>query len=277
MLMRALPSDDCLSWGRVHRFRHYVVKPTGREALTGILEANRDRPLLGYGLGRSYGDSCLNQDGVLIQMSGLNRILSFDSETGDLTCEAGVTIALILTRFAKPSSDGSAWFPPVSPGTRFVTVGGAIANDVHGKNHHSFGTIGRHVRSLELLRSDGSIHVCSRERNTALFTTTIGGLGLTGLILSATIRLRRGRALRSRSSNLVRRHQGFLRAGVPIANYLGVYGCVDRLCDSWPAGLTFYTPITQPGPTSPPVAFDGAQFLFRSLRPSRSSTRSAAW
>jgi FAD/FMN-containing dehydrogenase len=123
VLMRALPSDDCLSWGRVHRFRHYVVKPTGREALTGILEANRDRPLLGYGLGRSYGDSCLNQDGVLIQMSGLNRILSFDSETGDLTCEAGVTIAQILTRFAKPSSDGSAWFPPVSPGTRFVTVG----------------------------------------------------------------------------------------------------------------------------------------------------------
>ena len=191
VLMRALPSDDCLSWGRVHRFRHYVVRPTEREALTGILEANRDRPLLGYGLGRSYGDSCLNQDGVLIQMSGLNRILTFDNETGDLTCEGGVTIAQILSRFAQPSSDGSAWFPPVSPGTRFVTVGGAIANDVHGKNHHSFGTMGRHVRSVELLRSDGSIHVCSQERNTALFRSTIGGLGLTGLILSATIRLRR--------------------------------------------------------------------------------------
>jgi FAD/FMN-containing dehydrogenase len=102
-----------------------------------------------------------------------------------------VTLAEILARFAQPSSDGSAWFPPVSPGTRFVTIGGVIANDVHGKNHHFSGTIGRHVRSLELLRSDGSVHVCSPERNAELFRSTIGGLGLTGLILSATIRLRR--------------------------------------------------------------------------------------
>jgi FAD/FMN-containing dehydrogenase len=162
-----------------------------RAAFDGIFAANDGRPLLGYGLGRSYGDSCLNQDGVLIQMSSLNRILHFDDQTGDLTCEAGVSLAEILARFARPDSDGGAWFPPVSPGTRFVTIGGAIANDVHGKNHHFFGTIGRHVRRLELLRSDGSLQICSPEINAPLFRSTIGGLGLTGLILSATIRLRR--------------------------------------------------------------------------------------
>jgi len=191
MATPTLPSDGCLSWGRVHRFRHYLVRPMSRSAVPDIVAANGGRPLLGYGLGRSYGDSCLNQDGVLVQMSHLNRILGFDEETGDLTCEAGASLAEILARFARPSSDGSAWFPPVSPGTRFVTIGGAIANDVHGKNHHFFGTIGRHVRSLELLRSDGSVQICSPEHNAALFRSTIGGLGLTGLILSATIRLRR--------------------------------------------------------------------------------------
>jgi FAD/FMN-containing dehydrogenase len=134
--MRALPMDGYLSWGRVHYFRHYLVKPTERGALPAILDANRNRPMLGYGLGRSYGDSCLNDGGLLIQMSGLNRIIAFDRQTGDLTCEAGVTIAEILAHLAHPDADGSAWFPPVSPGTRFVTLGGAIANDVHGKNHH---------------------------------------------------------------------------------------------------------------------------------------------
>ena len=191
MTTAAQLSHDCLSWGRVHRFGHYVVKPVDREALHAVLTGNRGRPVLGYGLGRSYGDSCLNQDGVLIQMSNLNRILDFDEETGDVTCEAGVSLAQILARFARPDSEGRAWFPPVSPGTRFVTIGGAIANDVHGKNHHFFGTIGRHIRSLELLRSDGSVQRCSPEADAPLFRSTIGGLGLTGLILSATIRLRR--------------------------------------------------------------------------------------
>jgi FAD/FMN-containing dehydrogenase len=189
--MQALPTDQYLSWGRVHRFRHYTIMPTDRSTVAAILDSHRSRPLLGYGLGRSYGDSCLNEDGVLIDMSGLNRVIDFDRRTGELTCEAGVTLAEILARFVEPGPDGSAWFPPVSPGTRFVTIGGAIANDVHGKNHHFFGTFGRHVRSIELLRSDGSMHVCTPQRNAELFRATIGGLGLTGLILSATLQLRR--------------------------------------------------------------------------------------
>jgi FAD/FMN-containing dehydrogenase len=189
--MTAATSEDYLSWGRVHRFRHYTVTATDRAILPSVLQANRDRPVLGYGLGRSYGDSCLNEDGILIRMSHLNRVLAFDDETGDLTCESGITLADILAQFTQPRPDGSAWFLPVSPGTRFVTLGGVIANDVHGKNHHFFGTMGRHVRSLELMRSDGTVHCCSPERNATLFNSTIGGLGLTGLILSATVRLRR--------------------------------------------------------------------------------------
>src|SRR5262245_33736707 len=192
---QALLTDEYLSWGRVHRHRQHVITLRDRAELSDIVASNQGRLMLGYGLGRSYGDSCLNQGGVLIDMSNLNRIIEFDSESGDITCEAGATLAQILACVTKPNEEGSAWFLPVSPGTRFVTVGGAIANDVHGKNHHLFGTFGRHVRSLELLRSDGSVRVCSPEQNVALFRATIGGLGLTGLILSATVRLRRASSL----------------------------------------------------------------------------------
>jgi FAD/FMN-containing dehydrogenase len=192
---QALLTDEYLSWGRVHRHRQHLITLRDRAELSDIVTSHRGRPLLGYGLGRSYGDSCLNQDGVLIDMSNLNRIIEFDSESGDITCEAGVTLAQILACVAEPSEDGSAWFLPVSPGTRFVTVAGAIANDVHGKNHHLFGTFGRHVSSLELLRSDGTVQVCSPEQNAELFRATIAGLGLTGLILSATLRLRRASSL----------------------------------------------------------------------------------
>ena len=192
---QALLTEECLSWGRVHRHRQHLITLRDRAELSHVISSHHGRPMLGYGLGRSYGDSCLNQDGVLIDMSSLNKIIEFDGESGDITCEAGVTLAQILAHVAKPREDGSAWFLPISPGTRFVTVGGAIANDVHGKNHHLFGTFGRHVRGLELLRSDGSVQVCSPEHNVELFRATIGGLGLTGLILSATLRLRRASSL----------------------------------------------------------------------------------
>ncbi|HZZ86362.1 MAG TPA: FAD-binding oxidoreductase [Anaeromyxobacteraceae bacterium] len=141
---------------------------------------------LPYGLGRSYGDSCLDDGGVLLATRGLDRFLSFDATTGVLRCEAGVSleevIALTLPR---------GWLPRVLPGTKHVTVGGAIANDVHGKNHHRAGTFGAHVRALELVRSDGSRRVCSREQRPELFAATVGGLGLTGLVTWAELQLRR--------------------------------------------------------------------------------------
>ncbi len=172
------------SWGRYPPVEaQAVVTPEWIDDVATALQA--PGAVLPYGLGRSYGDSCLNEGGVLIDTSRLRRFIAFDDATGTLRCEAGVTLTDIL-RFAVPRG----WFLPTSPGTKFVTIGGAIANDVHGKNHHVAGTFGRHVTRFELLRSDGQRFVCSPSENEALFRATIGGLGLTGIILWAEIRLR---------------------------------------------------------------------------------------
>lgn len=142
-------------------------------------------PLLPSGCGRSYGDSCLNAGGTLLDATGLDRFIELGPE-GLLRCEAGVTLAAIL-EVVTPRG----WFLPVVPGTKWVTVGGAIANDIHGKNHHRVGTFGAHVTQFELLRSSGERLICSAERHPELYEATIGGLGLTGLILWAEIRLQR--------------------------------------------------------------------------------------
>ena len=142
--------------------------------------------VLAFGLGRSYGDSCLNDGNVLIDACSLDRFIRFEEETGTLRCEAGVSLDEILRVFVP-----RGWFLPVTPGTRFVTVGGAVANDVHGKNHHCSGTFGRHVKSLGLLRSDGNRLECSPKSNSDLFDATIGGLGLTGLITWVEFSLKR--------------------------------------------------------------------------------------
>lgn len=140
--------------------------------------------VLPHGLGRSYGDSCLNEDNAIIETTSLSNLISFDSTSGVLRAESGVSLATILDVFVP-----RGWFLPVTPGTKFVTLGGAIANDIHGKNHHRAGTFGRHVRQFELLRSTGERLLCSPTQNTALFNATIAGLGLTGLITWAEIQL----------------------------------------------------------------------------------------
>ena len=142
--------------------------------------------LLAYGNGRSYGDVGLNSAGTLLHTRGLDRFIAFDESNGRLVCEAGVLLSEILAVFVP-----RGWFLPVTPGTRYVTVGGAIANDVHSKNHHGAGTFGCHVHRFELLRSDGSRRVCSRHEHAEWFAATVGGLGLTGLITWAEVELRR--------------------------------------------------------------------------------------
>ncbi len=144
-----------------------------------------DSSLLPYGQGRSYGDVCLNDQGVIVSTAALNHFIDFAANNGVLRCESGVTLAEIL-QLVVPQG----WFLSVTPGTKFVSIGGAIANDVHGKNHHRAGTFGCHVRKFELLRSDGSRTICSPSENTNLFRATIGGLGLTGLITWAEIQLK---------------------------------------------------------------------------------------
>jgi FAD/FMN-containing dehydrogenase len=172
------------SWGRYPRSQPAEVVPLSW--ISGIPDFNRfSRPVLVYGKGRSYGDCCLNNGGVLLDSTGLDRFIEFDANTGVLRCEAGVTLQSVL-RLTLPN-----WFLPVTPGTQFVTVGGAIANDVHGKNHHRAGSFGCHVRCFELLRSDEGRIFCSPEHNPDLFAATIGGLGLTGMILWAEFQLKR--------------------------------------------------------------------------------------
>jgi L-gulonolactone oxidase len=179
--------DRIVSWGRVHRYAHQVARPSFADELTDLIRANRrgNRPVLGIGYGRSYGDSGLNQDAALIDMTRLDRLISFDPATGLLHAEAGMSLAQVIA-FALPRG----FFLPVTPGTRFVSLAGAVANDVHGKNHHKFGTFGRWVRRIGLLRSDGTRLELTPDERSGLFAATIGGLGLTGLITDVALELR---------------------------------------------------------------------------------------
>lgn len=178
---------EALSWGRYPRARQQVTVAFWAHELSALLAGGGT--LLPRGLGRSYGDSCLNDGGTLLDCSRLDRFIAFDASEGVLECEAGATLRDIL-RFAQPRG----FFLPVVPGTQFVTVGGAIANDIHGKNHHQAGAFGRHVRDFTLLRSDGSAHECSPHGDERLFRATIGGLGLTGVVSRAALQLRRIRS-----------------------------------------------------------------------------------
>lgn len=174
--------SQALSWGNFPKVRQGVEVMHWR---TDELPTTAKK-ILPYGYGRSYGDVCLNDGGVVISTRRLNHFISFDNQTGVLRCEAGVTMGQILELVVP-----QGWFLPVTPGTKFVSVGGAIANDVHGKNHHRAGTFGGHVRQLELLRSHGQRLLCSPTQNQQLWRATIGGLGLTGLITWAEIKLKK--------------------------------------------------------------------------------------
>jgi len=175
--------ENVYSWGRLKKVNHPVFSQNWTHSNLPQLEPSMT--LLPFGEGRSYGDSCLNAGGALLNMRNLNRFIHFDKQNGILRCEAGVRLDEIL---ALTLPEG--WFIPVSPGTQFITLGGAISNDIHGKNHHCAGTFGRHVNRFELLRSNQERLICSATENTDLFNATIGGLGLTGVILWAEIRLK---------------------------------------------------------------------------------------
>ncbi|MWV48290.1 FAD-binding protein [Rathayibacter sp. VKM Ac-2803] len=172
------------SWGLLTRDQHSVVAITSAEQAQDAL--SRGDGGIAHGVGRSYGDVALNGGGVIWDFSGFDRLLSFDDETGLLRAEPGVLLKDVQAVFSP-----RGWMLPVTPGTKNVTLAGAIANDVHGKNHASAGTIGRHVVSFTLLRSDGSSSRCSPTENVELFEATIGGLGLTGLVVEVELRLKR--------------------------------------------------------------------------------------
>lgn len=173
------------SWGRYPRPEHAGLHRV-RWRSDPLPVPDADETFLPHAFGRSYGDSCLNAGGILLDTTGLDRFIMLDEEADLLRCEAGLSLARILDTIVPRGR-----FLPVLPGTSRVSVGGAIANDIHGKNHHRAGTFGAHVTAFELLRSSGERLLCTPEQNVELFRATIGGLGLTGLVLWAELRLSR--------------------------------------------------------------------------------------
>lgn len=174
----------CSGWGRFAEKTCQVYRPESWPGVRAVVASAPESTLVARGLGRSYGDSAVNESGGVLLTERLDRILAFDEAGRTVTTEGGTSLARLLS-FLLPRG----WFLPVVPGTRFVSVGGALAADVHGKNHHVDGTIGRHVEELTLLTAAGEVVRCSPGENTVAFDATIGGMGLTGIILSARLRI----------------------------------------------------------------------------------------
>ena len=174
-------------WGNIVKAENTVVyRPERIVSVEDALRESHNKTLLAIGAGRSYGDVGVNMSGVHVKMERLNRVLYFDDDTSLITVEAGVTIAEI-TDFAILKQH----LPPVVPGTGFCTIGGALANDVHGKNHENAGSFSKYVLSFDLLLPSGQITHITRDNNEKLFKATVGGIGLTGIILTVTLKLHR--------------------------------------------------------------------------------------
>lgn len=169
-----------VSWGGLPSPPQKLLNVHWRDQVAAVVpEAG-----LVVGNGRSYGDVGLSSNGTVATLRGLNRVLAFDRKSGVLRCEAGATLGQLLNLVLP-----AGWRLPVLPGTQFVTVAGAIANDIHGKNHHHSGTFGRHVRNFSLQRSSGDVLLCSPDENSDWFQATIAGLGLTGIIVEVELQL----------------------------------------------------------------------------------------
>jgi FAD/FMN-containing dehydrogenase len=173
-------------WGRYPVEACHVFRPEKRSEVAATLASGQQSSYIPRGLGRSYGDAALNENAGVIWQVLLNRFLSFDSASGVLECECGVSLAEIIQCFLP-----RGWFLPVTPGTKYVTVGGAIAADIHGKNHHKDGSFSNFVLHFRLLTPTGEVLLCSPEAHPDIFWATVGGMGLTGVMLSARLQLRR--------------------------------------------------------------------------------------
>ncbi|MFI6487498.1 FAD-binding protein [Streptomyces sp. NPDC050564] len=179
-----MPADtvSVTGWGRTAPTTARLVRPRTYEEAAAAVRGCGTRGGIPRGLGRAYGDAAQNAGGAVLDMTGLDRIHAIDADGGTVLCDAGVSLHRLMEVLLP-----LGWFVPVTPGTRYVTVGGAIGADIHGKNHHVSGSFARHVLSFELLTADGGIHTVGR--GTPLFDATAGGMGLTGVILTATVRL----------------------------------------------------------------------------------------
>ncbi|WP_225847803.1 FAD-binding oxidoreductase [Streptomyces sp. HPF1205] len=187
MSVSAATATRLSGWGRTAPTAARLLRPGSYEEAVEAVRAAADtggRGLIPRGLGRAYGDAAQNAGGAVLDMTGLARVHEIDAVNGLVVCDAGVSLHRLMEVLLP-----LGWFVPVTPGTRFVTVGGAIAADIHGKNHHLSGSFTRHVRALELLTGDGETRLVTPEDEPELFWATAGGMGLTGVVLAATLQL----------------------------------------------------------------------------------------
>lgn len=171
------------SWGRLSAHPHHVISLNDPNEIKQTI-CGGQHPGVAHGMGRSYGDACLNPEGVLWKMTNLDHFIAFDPISGRLVCEPGVLLRDIQ-RLVIPCG----WILPVTPGTQMITIGGAIANDVHGKNHRVRGSFGDHIEQITLIRTDGEVIHCGPNNRSDWFAATVGGVGLTGVITQIEIQL----------------------------------------------------------------------------------------
>ena len=221
----ACPAVTLTGWGRLAPTTAQVCEPASAGQVACLLRGAPARGVIARGLGRSYNNAAQNDRGTVIRTTGLNRISDLDRDSGKVTCEAGVSLEQLMI-----AGLAAGWFVPVSPGTRQVTIGGAIAADVHGKNHHLAGSFARHVHWFDLLLPDGSERRVTPAGDPQLFWATAGGMGLTGIVLRARIQLTRVETSRVRvdtvrAANIDEAMAYLSDTDAPVR----LHGCVARL------------------------------------------------
>jgi decaprenylphospho-beta-D-ribofuranose 2-oxidase len=248
-------------WGRISPSVAELAEPAtaaGAAELLGRRAAARG--VIPRGLGRSYNNAAQCAGGMVISTARLNRILSLDAATGLATCEAGVSLEQLMV-----AGLPAGWFVPVSPGTRQVTVGGAIAADVHGKNHHVAGSFARHVASFEIVLPGGEPRTVTPRSDPSLFWATAGGMGLTGLIVRATVQLKRVGTSRVRVDTV--RTADIDETMATLAEHDRGYGYTVAWSDSLARGAGLGRSVITSGdfaePADLPPAGRGDPFAFR--------------
>ena len=248
-------------WGRVAPSSAELAEPASAESAARWLNsADPSRGLIARGLGRSYNNAAQCEGGVVISTARLNRIIELNAATGLAICEAGVSLEQLMV-----AGLPAGWFVPVSPGTRQVTIGGAIAADVHGKNHHVAGSFAMHVPSFDLLLPGGELRTVTRQADPSLFWATAGGMGLTGLIVRATVQLKRVATARLRVDTV--RTADIDETMAVLAEHDRAYGYTVAWSDSLACGASLGRSVITSGDfaelTDLPSAGRGDPFAFR--------------
>lgn len=179
-----MKEEKISGWGNFPRVTSKIAWVKNPTQLNATLVSNEN--VTARGLGRSYGDQAISSTSLVASLPPMNKILSFDESTGILNCQAGLSLNQIIRIFAP-----RGWFPVINPGTKYVTIGGAIANDIHGKAHHVNGSFVNCVEDFDIMLANGEIVTCSRNHHQDLFYASFGGLGLLGIIIRASIQLKK--------------------------------------------------------------------------------------